>query len=150
AAERTHSDRGEDAVTFLVGQPLRWLGGKMDVRVRVATGLAEGGALWDQGVWDEAVWSSSDLAWQDISSYVMRVRYRAGQERWDTRLQAGTLALELDSTEGLFTPSVSPHLWGLPFRPGGVVQLVVLPDPDQPTLEVPLFTGRIQSLTDVF
>lgn len=133
-----------------VGQPLRWLGGKLDVRVRVATGLEEGGALWDQGVWDEAVWSSSELAWQDISQYVMRVRYRAGQERWDTRFQAGTLTLELDNTDGLFTPNVAPHMWGLPFRPGRVVQLVVFPDPDQPELGVPLFTGRIQSLTDVF
>jgi hypothetical protein len=133
------------------GQILRWLGGKVDVRVRIATGLSsEDAAVWDTALWDAAVWSSEDLAYQDISEWVEEVNYRRGTERWDSRFTAGTATVILDNTTGMFTPiSDAPQPWGVPFRPGRKVQVSILPDPTTDT-RVVLFTGRIDDRVDTY
>ena len=121
------------------GQPLRWLGGQIDVEVRVATGLDPAlSALWDYAPptgtlarWDVSPWGADDLAFQDISEWVEEVGYTRGAEAWDTRYTAGTGTVVLDNSNGQFTPvSDAPDPWGVPFRSGRKVQISVLPNPD--------------------
>ena len=141
------------------GQPLRWLGGQIDVEVRVATGLDPAlSALWDYSpptgtfaLWDVSPWGAEDLAFQDISEWVEEVGYTRGAEAWDSRYTAGTGTVVLDNSNGQFTPvSDAPDPWGVPFRSGRKVQINVLPNPDTPDVRVPLFTGRIDERTDQY
>lgn len=138
----------------LVSEPapvLRWLGGKIDVQVRIESALAVAGAAqWDIAEWDVAIWASSDLAYQDITPYVLEVTYQRGTESFDTRFQGGSATVECDNTTGLFTPSGTGEVpWSLPFRPGRRVQISCFPDPESDT-RVILFTGRIDDTGDDF
>ena len=134
------------------GQPLRWLGGQIDLQVRVATGLDPAlSAIWDVALWDVSPWGAEDLAYQDISEWVEEVAYTRGAEAWDTRYTAGTGTVVLDNSNGQFTPvSDAPDPWGVPFRSGRKVQISALPNPDDPELRVHLFTGRIDERTDQY
>ena len=64
-------------------QPLRWLGGPIDVRVEVDTGGGPGleTGLWDISRWGEALWGSVDPVWQDMTRYVIDVTIDRGAER---------------------------------------------------------------------
>lgn len=129
-------------------QPLRWLGGPVDVRVQVATvEFSEGHGLWDIGLWDEALWAPSELGWADISQYVISVTRKVGQDRWHSRFGAASLIVKLDNTTGIFSPTAQVPAGQVPYRPGRLIRLVVLPDPDSDSIRA-LFTGRIQSSID--
>jgi hypothetical protein len=134
------------------GQSLRWLGGQIDVQVRIRTGLDPAtAALWDVALWGVSPWSADDLAYEDISEYVEEVSYQRGAETWDSRFTAGTAVVTLNNTTGLFTPvGDAPQPWGVPFRPGRKVQISVLPDPADPERRETLFTGRIDERTDEY
>lgn len=135
----------------MIGNPLRWLGGKLDIKIEVET-LAEGGGIWDESSssagWDEATWALLD--WADITQYVEALRIARGQPRWDSRFQAGSLSLTLDNTTGLFTPDVGQEIVGIPWRPGRLVRVMVNPDPTDPDTWVYLFSGRIDESTDAY
>lgn len=133
------------------GQVLRWVGGKIDIRVAIATNLdPEGAALYDEALYDESFYASENLAWEDISEFVEQITYRRGAERWDSRFTTGTGTIVLDNTTGLFTPiGDGANPWSLPFRPGRLVRVTAHPDPTSED-EVVLFTGRIDSSEDEF
>lgn len=135
----------------MVGNPLRWLGGKIDIKVEVET-LLEGGGVWDseesgQG-WDEATWAL--FAWTDITEWVEDLWISRGQPRWDARFRAGSLTLKLNNITGLFTPGVGPELDAIAWRPGRGIRVFAYPDPTDPDDRVPLFTGRIDDTRDTF
>lgn len=135
-------------------QPLRWLGGPIDVRVEVDTGGGPGleTGLWDISLWGEALWGSVDPVWQDMTRYVIEVTIDRGAERWGQRFRVGTCSIVVDNTDGFFTPGVdvpnSPFF--REFRPGRRIRVVALPDPADPDLKVPLFTGRLDASVDQF
>ena len=134
-----------------IGQPLRSLGGLVEVRVEVATG-AEGVTfgLWDTAEWDVDVWGSEDPSWLNITPYVEAARIDRGAARWGARYQAGSCRLTLDNTTGIFTPdSEVPSPFTLPFRPGRLIRVVAIPDPTDPTKH-PLWTGRIEAVDGQF
>lgn len=134
-----------------VGQPLQWLGGKIDVRVEVDTGLDEAfGGLWDVGQWATDEWGSIDPLYQDITPYVHAVKIDRGKARWDERFQVGGLTVTLDNTSGIFTPNPPvPVPWVIPWRPGRRIRVVTIPDLTTGE-KVPLFTGVIDTPNVVF
>lgn len=134
------------------GQILQWLGGQIDVRVEIDTGLAGSSfGLWGVGTWGVATWGSADPDWNDITPYVLGVNIDQGAARWGERFQAGTASVTLDNTTGVFTPDAGvPSPWHLPFRPGRRIRVVAIPDPDAPLDKVPLFYGEIDASFDVF
>ena len=127
------------------GQILRWLGGPIDVRVEIDTGLAADNP---QARWDVDRWGADDPAWTDVSPYVFEVGIRAGIERWGERFVSSSAAITLDDTTGLFTPDSGQGDWLLPFRPGRRIRVVAIPDEE--TGKVPLFTGQIDSTEDLY
>lgn len=134
------------------GQVLRWLGGNLDVRVEIDLG-AGGGlvGLWDEGLWDEALWGGPDADYVDITAYVLSVEINGGAERWGERFQAGTCSILVDNTEGYFTPgstATPPPDWFRDYRLGRLVRVVCRPDPEDPTVREPLFTGRLDASMD--
>lgn len=150
SAQGAISASGSRIRRYHPGQPLRWLGGPIDVRVEIDTGLA--GAtfgIWDQSAWGAASWGAQDPDWADISEYVQRVSIDRGKERWEQRFGAGVAQIVLDNTRGYFTPEVAGP-FHLPFRPGRRIRVVALPDPTDPLHKVPLFTGFIDSSNDSY
>lgn len=127
--------------------PIRWLGGQVDVRVQIDLGtgsLAIG--LWDTAEWDVDVWGSVDPDWTDVSEYVISVDMSSGTERWGERFNTGTCSILVDNTTGYFSPgSTAVPPWFLPYRLGRRIRVVAIPDPDNPTVVVPQFTGRLDS-----
>lgn len=132
---------------YIASNPLRWLGGKIDIRVEVEV-LAEGGGVWDVGEWDTAHWATFD--WYDITKYVESIHISRGQPKWESRYAAGSCKLILDNTSGLFNPEVEPHLDAVPWRPGRRLRVLAFPDPSSPSTFYPLFTGRIDDSGDSF
>lgn len=132
---------------YIASNPLRWLGGKIDIRVEVEV-LAEGGGVWDVGEWDTATWATFD--WYDITRYVESIHISRGQPKWESRYAAGSCKLTLDNTSGLFNPEVEPHLDAVPWRPGRRLRVLAFPDPSSPSTFYPLFTGRIDDSGDSF
>lgn len=130
-----------------IGQPLRWLGGNIDVRVEIDTGGGAGleTGLWDDATWGESLWGSADPDWQDFTEYVLSVTLNSGAERWGQRFQAGSARIVVDNTTGIFTPgSAAPSPFFRQYRPGRRIRVVAVPDPDNP-VKVPLFTGRLDA-----
>src|SRR5690606_16326013 len=135
--QRPHPDPRPISMTLLTvpppAQPLRWLGGPIDVRVEVDTGGGAGfeTGLWDVSRWGEALWGSVDPDWQDMTRYVIEVTIDRGAERWGQRFRVGTCSIVVDNTDGFFTPGVdapsSPFF--REFRPGRRIRVVALPDP---------------------
>lgn len=136
-------------------QPLHWLGGQIDVRVEIDTGGGEGlGFLWDEGRWDEGRWGSTDPVWVDMTHFdgrplVLSVDLDEGAERWGERFRAGIGTIIVDNTSGIFTPdSGVPDPWFREYRPGRLIRVVAIPDPDT-GIKVPLFTGRLDASKDM-
>lgn len=132
------------------GPTLKWLGGPVDVRVEVDTGVGpSSGGLWGSAQWGIDVWGSEDAAWLDVSQYVLEVNTRQGSERWGQRFSAGSFVILVDNTTGIFTPdSDAPSPWHLPYRPGRRIRVVAVPDPTDPLNKVPLISGVIDASTD--
>jgi hypothetical protein len=127
---------------------LHWLGGPLDVRVEVDTGLAmETVGLWDTGLWDEAVWGTADPRWQDVTPWVMEVQINAGAARWGERFESASAVLVVDNTEGVFTPDSDVPYFALPFRPARKIRVLVI-DPDG--VKQPLVTGQIDAINDSY
>lgn len=167
-------------MTVGVAQPLRWLGGPVDVRVEVDSPLdALDFAVWDSSLWDVGTWGTADPLWADLSPFVESVTINRGRDRWQDRFAAGVAAFNLDNTTGVFSPTTTePETdwgrweigqwdaaqwgnrvadespWYLPWRPGRRIRVVAVPDPDDdpndPAAKVPLFTGTIDSIADEF
>lgn len=133
----------------LIGQPLYALGGQIDVRVEVDTGLAGSEAgTWGSGTWGESDWGSVDPAWNDITDYVLGVSTDAGAQRWGERFRPGRFTIRLDNTSGLFTPESGVTTpWALEFRAGRRIRVVAIPDQSTGT-KVPLATGIIEETGD--
>lgn len=131
-------------------QVLHWLGGNLNVGVELDLGPGpELAGLWDEGLWDEALWSSSDPDWIDITPYVLSVDINSGAERWGERFQTGTASILVDNTLGYFTPdSTAIGPWFRDYRLGRLVRVVCMPDPEDPTVKEPLFTGRLDASMD--
>ena len=132
------------------GQILKWLGGPIDIRVELDTGL-EGAtfALWDSALWDEDVWGSEDPNWVDISPYVFSVEFTAGAQRWGDRFESASASIIVENTEGLFTPDGGADPWHQPFRPGRRLRIVAIPD-EETGEKFALFTGQIDSTNDAY
>ena len=134
-------------------QPLRWLGGKIDIRVEIDTGLLGAFGLWDSAQWDQDVWGSRDPAWSDITEFSELINTAQGTQTWGSRFEAGSMSILVSNTDGRFTPDSGVDPFHLPFRPGRRIRVVALPDPDatgQPDEKKPLFTGYIDSTADAF
>ena len=132
------------------GQILKWLGGPVDVRLEIDTGL-EGATfgLWDSAIWDVSTWGSEDPAWTDATPFVFSVEFTAGAQRWGQRFQSASLSVVVDNTEGIFTPDSEVEHWHLPFRPGRRIRVVAIPDYLDGT-KYALFTGQIDSINDSY
>ncbi len=132
-----------------IGEPLRWLGGQIDVKVEIDTGGGEGfDGLGDTGIWDTNLWGTSDPDWEDMTGFVIALTSHSGIERWGERFQTGGANILVDNTTGIFTPDLevsSPFF--REFRLGRRIRIVAIPDPDNP-VKVPLFTGRLDSAYD--
>lgn len=131
-------------------QTLYWLGGNIDVRVEVDTGIGSGGALWDVDLWDTGVWSDTDADWQDFTPYVLSVDTWLGAQRWGERMEAGGASILVDNTTGIFTPdsdAVAP--WYREFRLGRLIRVVVIPNVLQ-GVKIQLFTGRLDAVYDSY
>jgi hypothetical protein len=132
------------------GQVLRWLGGAIDVRVEVDTGLADATfGLWGSALWGRATWGSEDPAWADASEYVISVDFNAGSQRWGERWESASCTLVVDNTTGIFQPDSGVEHWHLPFRPGRRLRVVAIPDP-MTGEKWSLFTGQMDSVNDVY
>src|SRR5690606_7451508 len=96
--------------------------------------------------------NASDPAWNDITEFVLQVSIRRGKEKYGERFPSGTCSIMLDNHEGLFSPGSDAHtaLWHLPCRPGRLILVVAVPDPDDPDSKVALFTGRIHASNDTY
>lgn len=133
------------------GQIHRSLGGQIEVRVEIDTGLAGSTfMLWDVGEWDVDTWGSVDPDWADITDFVESVEIRQGTERWGDRFETGSATMTLDNTDGRFTPESGFSPFHLPFRPRRRLRVVAIPDPDDPLGKEPQFTGFIDSISPVF
>jgi hypothetical protein len=130
------------------GQVLHWLGGPVDVRVEIDTGL-EGTTLgdWDGALWDTDLWGLDDPGWADLTPYVFSVSIDGGSRRWGERFDARSAVVTVDDTTGIFTPESGVEPWPLPFRPGRTLRIVAIPDATTGT-KVALFTGEIDSTED--
>lgn len=130
---------------------LHWLGGHVDIRVEIDTGVGDAlsPALWDVGLWDEDLWGSEDPDWFDMTRWVESIAIEMGAERWGERFQAGTAQIVVENISGIFSPGVvipdDPFVRA--YRPGRKVRVVAIPDEDTGT-KVPLFTGRLDSTRD--
>jgi hypothetical protein len=124
------------------------LGGPVDVRVEVDTGL-EGAPIgvWDSTQWDQEVWATEDPPWADLTPYVFAVELNAGAARWGERFETGSAVLTVDNTTGIFTAESEVEHWPLPFRPGRLVRVVAIPDATTGT-KIPLGTGIIEGIYD--
>src|SRR5690606_11520697 len=56
----------------------------------------------------------------------------------------------LNNTDGHFTPPTGAGLEDLTWRPGVMVRIRALPDPEDPDVSHSLFTGRVQSSNDFY
>ena len=132
------------------GEVLQWLGGPIDIRVEVDTGL-EGTifGLWDSAVWDTGIWGDTDPLWADATPYIFQVEISAGTQRWGERVESASASILVDNTEGIFTPESGVDHWHLPFHPGRRIRVVAIPDASTGE-KVPLFTGQIDSTTDLY
>lgn len=132
------------------GQILHWLGGPVDVRVEIDTGL-EGSALadWDGAQWDEELWGLDDPGWADLTPYVFAVNINGGSRRWGERFDARSAVVTVDDTTGIFTPESGVDPWPLPFRPGRTLRIVAIPD-ESTGVKWPIFTGEIDSTQDLY
>lgn len=134
-------------------QPLRWLGGNVEIRVQVNTGLSGSGlGIWDVSQWDVGRWNDSDPQWNNITHYVEAVTINRGRERYGERNSAGTCTIQFDNSSGVFTPGAFAHssLWNLPWRPGRLIRVVAVLPPYDGTNIVPLFTGRLEASDDSY
>ena len=132
------------------GQILKWLGGPVDVRVELDTGLIDAPIeLWDTAEWDTGNWSSDDPAWADITPYIFSVTITAGAQRWGERFDSASADITVDNTTGVFTPESGIVEWLLPFRPGRRIRVVAVPD-EETGVKVPLFTGQIDQTLDQY
>lgn len=131
-----------------VGQILRWLGGKIDIKVEASLAIEADGALWGIGLWDQSAWASVDGLYEDISEYVMGVEIERGFERWGDRPLAGRLTVELDNTDGRFTPDAGAEPFDYSFRPGRKMRVLAYPDPEAEGA-VALITARVDESQDV-
>lgn len=154
SGQGTISASGSRIRRYRPGQPLHWLGGPIDVRVEIDTGLT--GAtfgIWDQSLWGAATWGAQDPDWTDITEFVEQVTIDQGKERWEQRFGAGVAQIVLDNTRGYFTPEILGP-FHLPFRPGRRIRVVAIPDPTadphSEDYKVPLFTGTIDSSNDSY
>lgn len=133
------------------GQVHKALGGQIEVRVEVDTGLAGSSfMLWDVGEWDVDLWGSEDPDWADTTEFVESIEINQGTERWGQRFETGSATMILDNTDGRFTPDSGFKPFHLPFRPGRRIRVVAIPDPDSPLDKEPQFTGVIDSIVPVF
>lgn len=132
--------------------PLLWQGGNIDIQVQVDTGAGEGlWGLWDSGTWDESLWGSNEADWQDMTPYVIGVECSYGAQRWGDRFEAGTASIMVDNTSGIFTPDLGvADPWIRTYRLGRRIRIVAVPDPDDPTTKVALFTGRLDASYDTY
>lgn len=139
-------------MSITAGQILEWLGGQVDVRLEYAVDGSGNsvGKYSDIVDWETEI-LDPDSNPVDLTGYVMRTNIRRGQERWDSRFSAATARITLDNTTGVFTPDLStdPPTWS-EIRLGTIIRVVILPDPNDPTLIVPRFTGRVESMNDRF
>jgi Concanavalin A-like lectin/glucanases superfamily len=133
--------------------PLKWLGGQIDIRVEVDTGLAGAFGLWDSAQWDVDLWGQRDPAWADITPFCETIQTNQGTQTWGNRFEAGSMSVLVSNTDGRFTPDSGVNAFHLPFVPGRRIRVVAIPDPDhtdQPEDKVPLFTGFIDSMNDSY
>jgi len=132
------------------GQVLKWLGGHVDVRVEVDTGLGDATfGLWDSALWDVATWGSEDPNWADATPFVFSVEFRAGAMRWGERFESASCTIIVDNTDGIFTPESGVEYWHQPFRPGRRIRVVAIPD-ETTGEKWALFTGQIDAINDVY
>ena len=137
-------------MTMLVpppGQILSWLGGPIDIRIFVDTGVEEEVGVWDAALWDVHEWDQIDPVWQDATAYVFDVTIRAGTQRWGERFESASAVILVDNTEGFFTPESGVAHWDLPFQPGRKLQVAAIPDATTGETFA-LFTGQIDSTQD--
>lgn len=128
-----------------------WLGGQIDIRVEIDTGLAGSPfLLWDVGEWDVDVWGADDPDWADITGFVEDIRTDQGMEKWGQRFETGSVGVVLDNRDGRFSPESGVAPFHLPFRPGRRLRVVAIPDPTAPLDKKPLWTGSIESTSDQF
>lgn len=130
------------------GPLLKWLGGEVDVRVYIDTGLTGASlSLWGSATWGSSTWGSDDPQWNDISEYVMQVTIDGGAREWGQPFDARVASVLLDNRSGIFTPEsgVDPP-WVLSFRPGRKIQIAAIVNDEKK----PLFTGTIDATFDGF
>jgi hypothetical protein len=130
------------------GEVAQWLGGNIDARVEIDTGL-EGASfgLWGVAEWGVDLWGSADPNWTDITDYVLGIRTTQGAERWGQRFEAGTATIQLHNIDGRFTPDSGVDVFHLPFRPGRRIRVVAIPDGET---VVPIWTGHIDAAYDSY
>lgn len=110
---------------------------------------APGESLYDTALYDTAVYSSNDISWTDISSRLEGFSVRMGREKWGQQFRGGTGSLMLSNQDGIFNPDAGlVDLGNLVLRPGRFVRISGRVKGDQ--LWVPLFTGRVEALADVY
>ena len=108
-----------------------------------------GFGAWDIGTWDSALWGP-DVAWVDVSAYVRGLSTSWQRSRQLDRQPSATLSVELQNTDGRFTPA---NLSG-PYVVAGVTQV----RPRVPVrvtstyggVDFPIFYGRVNTWQDEF
>lgn len=106
-------------------------------------------ALWDVAVWDVDSWESG-TTWTDITPWVDGVKTNRGFSQELTAYTAGRLTVQLDNTDGRFSPDNTSS----PYRVGDSTAIGVLRPirvrASYAGVEWIIFTGRVEEWPETF
>jgi len=106
--------------------------------------------VYDTGVYGTNIYGADGDAYlTDITEYVQRIPSIAnGRQKYTSRFKTGTTSIDLDNTNGEWTPNAGAPLPGfLPLRPGRKVQVFIAVDGGE---FIQIYDGFIDTLTDTY